>query len=66
VRSLEDRTTDLYPCEVDLLDRWCKLGGDAAVILEAVRLFNAKIVRIETFMLTNLAASTRVSCKTAC
>jgi hypothetical protein len=37
----------LYPCELDLLGRWCKLGGDSSIIREAVRLFNAKIVRIE-------------------
>jgi hypothetical protein len=37
----------LYPSEVDLLDRWCKLGGNPALALEAVKLFNAKIVRVE-------------------
>jgi hypothetical protein len=46
-RKLKDRTKSLYPCEVDWLDRWCKLGGDSSIIRKAVRLFNAKIVRIE-------------------
>jgi hypothetical protein len=46
-RKLKERTKSLYPCEVDWLDRWCKLGGNPSIILEAVRLFNAKIVRIE-------------------
>jgi hypothetical protein len=46
-RKLKERTTGLYPCELDWLNRWCKLGGDPSIILEAVRLFNAKIVRIE-------------------
>lgn len=47
VRKLKERTSSLYPCEVDWLCRWYKLGGDSSIILEAVRLFNAKIVRIE-------------------
>jgi hypothetical protein len=47
IRKLKERTTELYPWEIDWLDRWCTLGGDPSIILEAVRLFNAKIVRIE-------------------
>jgi hypothetical protein len=45
--KIKERTTDLYPCEVDWLGRWGRLGGDPSFILEAVRLFNVKIVRIE-------------------
>jgi hypothetical protein len=45
--KLKERTTGLYPCELDWLNRWCGPEGDPSIILEAVKLFNAKIVGIE-------------------
>jgi hypothetical protein len=45
--KLKERTTGLYPCELDWLNRWCGPEGDPSIIFGAVRLFNAKIVRIE-------------------
>jgi len=47
VRKLKERTTDLYPCELDLLKRWCGPDGDPSLVLEAVRLLNCRIIRIE-------------------
>ena len=47
VRKLKERTTDLYPCELDLLTCWCGPDGDPSLVLEAVRLVNCRIIRIE-------------------
>jgi len=45
--AVAERVSDLRPVEAERLLQWCGPDGDPSLVLEAVRLFNAKIVGIE-------------------